>query len=353
MQESVRRLVTGVIFFVVTVVTAIFGYIWFGWTPLEAMYMVVITIFGVGYGEVKPLETPFQKIFTILVIVAGTSSAVYIVGGFVQMVTEGEIHRALDSQRKQHTIASLQEHVIICGFERMGQVLAHQLDESRQPFVVVENQPENIEMAESLGYLVCRGDGTDEVMLETLGILKAKALVTVFPDDKTNVFITLTARELNPDLKILARGELPATERKLRLAGANHIVLPDTISAIQIANLIIRPTGLDFLNNADERSYLNELLTNVEVQMEELQVTQQSQFVGKTLMELQVRSKGAFLVIALRRVNERLIFRPSGSQLLNPQDTLIIIGHQAKIPQFAQHYHLKRYFLNPPRRAAA
>ncbi len=346
MQESARRVLTGVIFFVVTVITAIFGYIWFGWTPLEAIYMVVITIFGVGYGEVKPLETPFQKIFTILVIIAGTTSAVYIVGGFVQMVTEGEIHRALDSQRKQRTIANLQNHVIICGFEPMGQVLARQLDDAQQPFVVIENQPERIEAVESAGYLVYRGEGTDETTLEAIGILSAKALVTILPDDKTNVFITLTARELNPQLKILARGELPTTERKLRLAGADHIVLPDTISAIQMANLITRPTGLDFLNNTDERSYLNELLANVEVQMEELQITDQSLFVGKTLMELQVRGKGAFIIIALRRINDRLIFNPSASQLLNAKDALIIMGHQDTIPQFAERYHLKRYYLN-------
>lgn len=198
-----------------------------------------------------------------------------------------------------------------------------------------------------------RGEGTDEATLEAIGILSAKALVTVLPDDKTNVFITLTARELNPYLKILARGELPTTERKLRLAGADHIVLPDTISAIQMANLITRPTGLDFLNNVDERSYLNELLANLEVQMEELQITPQSQFIGKTLMELQVRGKGTFIVVALRRVNDRLIFHPSASQLLDTEDALIIIGHQDKIPQFAERYHLKRYYLNRLRTSAA
>lgn len=353
MQDSARRVLTGIIFFCVTVVTAILGYIGFGWTPLEALYMVVITIFGVGYGEVKPLDTPFQKVFTILVIIAGTTSAVFSVGGFVQMVTEGEIHLALNSQRKNLTIANLKNHVIICGFDRMGQVLARQLDEAKQPLVVVENHPERAELAEASGFLLFRGDATDENTLEAIGIQKAYALVTVLPDDKANVFITLTARDLNSNLKILARGELPATERKLRLAGADHIVLPDTISAIQIAKLITQVTGLDFLNNIDERSYLNELLINVNVQMEELQITGQSPFVGKTLLELQVRGKGTFIVIALRRVENRLIFRPSPSQLLNPGDSLIIMGHEDTIPKFAEQYHLKRYFLNLQRLSAA
>lgn len=344
MQDSARRVLTGVIFFSVTVVAAILGYIGFGWTPLESIYMVVITIFGVGYGEVRPLETPFEKIFTIVVIIAGTTSAVYSVGGFVQMVTEGEINRAFDNQRKQLTISSLQEHVIICGFDRMGQVLARQLDQAKQPLVVLENHPDRLDIAESSGLLFYRGDGTDEAVLEEVGIQRARALVTVLPDDKTNVFITLTARDLNPRIKILARGELPATERKLRLAGADHIVLPDTISAIQMANLITRPNGLDFLNNSDERSYLNEFLSNVNVQMEELQIKPHSPFVGKTLIEIQVRGKGSFIVIALRRFQDRLIFQPSPSQLVNAEDTLIIMGHQNKIPQFAEHYHLKRFY---------
>lgn len=353
MHESARRVLTGVVFFLLTVLTAILGYVCFGWTPLEAIYMVVITIFGVGYGEVKPLETPFQKIFTILVIIAGTTSAVYSVGGFVQMVTEGEINRAFSNQRKQLSIANLQDHVIICGFDRMGQVLAGQLNEARQAFVVVESLPERLEVAEASGYLHYQGDATHEVTLQEVGIQKAKALVAVLPDDKTNVFITLTARDLNPKIKILARGELPPTERKLRLAGADHIVLPDTISAIQISNLIVRPAGMDLLNNTYERSYLNEFLANVEVQMEELQIQEESPFVGKTLMELQVRGKGAFMVIALRRFNDRLIFRPSATQLLNVDDSLIILGHQDKLPEFAAHYHLKRYHFNHQRLSAA
>jgi len=346
MQESARRVLTGVVFFILTVVTAILGYVLFGWTPLEAIYMVVITIFGVGYGEVKPLETPFEKIFTILVIVAGTTSAVYSVGGFVQMVAEGEINRAFSNQRKQLSIANLRDHVIVCGFDRMGQVLAGQLNQAKQAFVIVESLPERIEVAEASGYLHYQGDATHEMTLKEIGIHRAKALVAVLTDDKANVFITLTARDLNPEIKILARGELPPTERKLRLAGADHIVLPDTISAIQISNLIVRPAGMDLLNNTYERSYLNEVLANVEVRMEELQIKETSPFVSKTLMEIQVRSKGAFMVIALRRLNERLIFRPASSQLLNAQDSLIILGHQDQLPRFAEQYHLKRYHFN-------
>jgi len=342
MQGSFQRILTGTVFFTITIIIAVMGYTLFGWSLLEAVYMVVITIFGVGYGEVQPLETPSQKIFTILVIIAGTSSAVYIVGGFVQMVTEGEINRAFDAHRRDKTISNLNRHVIICGFGRIGQVLARQLAEADSPFVVVENAPDRIAQAETLSYLVYAGNATDEDVLQAVGIERANALASVLSEDATNVFITLTARELNPSLTILARGEIPSTEKKLRLAGADHVVLPATISALRMAHLITRPNAVDFLNENDERSYLNELLSQIHIQMDELSVTADSPILGKTVRELEVRGKGAFIIVALRRAMGEVILHPSHSLMLGAGDTLIVLGHEGDIPQFAQHYDLNR-----------
>jgi voltage-gated potassium channel len=243
MRNSLNKIFIGTIFFVLTNIFGIVGYTLFGWTLLEAVYMVVITIFGVGYGEVKPLETPSEKIFTILVIIAGTSSAVYLVGGFVQMVAEGEINRALDTHRKEKEIQSLERHTIICGFGRIGQILAEKLQEDRQSFVVIDRDHELLLSAEQMGYLTQVGNATDDHTLNAAGIERAKVLATVLPDDAANVFITLTARGLNPRLSILARGELPSTEKKLKLAGAARVVLPATVSAMRMANLITRPTA--------------------------------------------------------------------------------------------------------------
>jgi voltage-gated potassium channel len=342
MQGSFQRIITGTVFFTITIIIAVMGYTLFGWSLLEAVYMVVITIFGVGYGEVKPLETPSQKIFTILVIIAGTSSAVYIVGGFVQMITEGEINRAFDAHRRDKTINSLNRHVIICGFGRIGQVLARQLAESNSPFVVVENATDRVAQAEALNYLVYAGNATDEDVLQAVGIERANALASVLSEDATNVFITLTARELNSTLTILARGEIPSTEKKLRLAGADHVVLPATISALRMAHLITRPNAADFLTENDERTYLNDLLSQIHVQMDELSVTADSPILGKTVRELEVRGKGTFIIVALRRAGGETILHPSHSLMLGAGDTLIVLGHEGDIPQFAQHYDLNR-----------
>ncbi|MEM6503241.1 MAG: potassium channel protein [Cyanobacteria bacterium P01_C01_bin.89] len=342
MQDSQHRILTGFAFFMGTIAIAILGYIGFGWTPLEAAYMVVITIFGVGYGEVKPLEGAAQKVFTMLVIIAGTTSAVYIVGGFLQMVTEGEIHRALNLQQRQRAMANLQDHAIICGFGRMGQVIAQQLDAAKYPFAIIDNDPERIALAEKCGYLIHDGDATHEDSLHAVSILSARTLATALPDDATNVFITLTARELNNDLMILARGEVPETERKLRLAGADRVILPITVGGVQMASLMAEGDRRDFLNQPEERSFLNDLLANIEVQMDELTVRRGSLALGRTVMEMEVRAKGAFIAIAIRRADGSTIFRPHPSQILHLGDSLIVIGHRNEIPQFAERYDFRR-----------
>lgn len=335
MQNSFRRILTGTVFFVLTIIIAVVGYIMFGWTLLEAIYMVVITIFGVGYGEVKPLETASEKIFTIMVIIAGTSSAVYIVGGFVQMVAEGEINRVINDRRKEKEIESLERHTIICGYGRMGQILAQQLQEDRQQFVIIDINSELLTTAEQIGYLTQLGNATDENILKGAGIDRARVLATVLPDDAANVFITLTARGLNPNLSILARGELPSTEKKLKLAGADRVVLPATISAMRMANLITRPTAIDFLEN-DRRNYLDEVLSQINVQLDELSVFTGSSLIGKTVSQIEVKGKGSFIIVALRRKDGTLIRNPQPEVILKAQDKVIVMGHQGDLPRFAR-----------------
>jgi voltage-gated potassium channel len=342
MQSAFDRIVAGTTILAITLAIAILGYMSFGWTPLEAIYMVIITIFGVGYGEVKPLETPVERIFTIFVIIAGTSSAVYIVGGFVQMITEGEINRAFDQTRKQREMDALQDHVIICGFGRIGQVLARQLLEVGERFVILEHDSENVAIAQDQNYLVYDGNPSDEVALEKVGIKRAKVLATVVPDDANNVFITLTARELNPNLLILARGELASTEKKLRLAGANQVVSPATVSGLRMANLIVQPSGQDLLGQTEELTYLNELLSPIDIQMAELRISGDSLMIGRTIRELEVRAKGAFIVIGLRRPNDPILIQTTQSLMLDRGDTVVILGRKTEIPKFASHYVLQQ-----------
>ncbi|MBO9998750.1 MAG: potassium channel protein [Cyanobacteria bacterium SID2] len=340
MHESFRRILAGAIFFLLTISVAIFGYVMFGWKFIDAAYMAVITIFGVGYGEVQPLESPTEKLFTIGVIVAGTSSAVYIVGGFVQMITEGEIERAFEARRKTRGIENLEHHAIICGFGRMGEIMAHKLYEARKPFVIVDSDVDRTAVAESSGYLVRLGNAADEDVLQSVRIDRAKFLATVLPDDALNVFITLTARELNPNLTIIARGELPSTANKLRLAGADRVVLPAEIGALQMSNYITHPTAFEFLQQEEGRNTLNEMLLQINLQLSELEIGKESILRGRTIGELEVRGKGVFLVVALRRSNGDILTHPPQAEMLDVGDTVMVMGHAGDIPKFARRHEI-------------
>jgi voltage-gated potassium channel len=342
MQSPLQRILVGTVFFIGTLMIAVTGYALLNCPFITATYMVIITVFGVGYGEVCPVETPTARMFTVFVIIAGYGSAAYTVGGFIQMVAEGEIKQVLEQRRKTKDIENLQNHTIVCGYGRIGQVLAHKLAEAQQPFVVLDQNMERLTSAEELGYRVCQGNATDEQILETAGIERAACLATVLPDDAANVFITLTARGMNPGLTIVARGELPSTEKKLLLAGANHVVSPASISGMRMANLITHPNTIQFLDQGDDRNRLNELLAQIDVQVDELKIPLNSPLAGGTIADLEIRGKGTFIVVALRKRDGEFMIHPDQATCLAPEDTVIVLGHHGDIPKFKQLYNVKR-----------
>ncbi|MDX2245004.1 MAG: potassium channel protein [Leptolyngbyaceae cyanobacterium bins.302] len=341
MQSSFTRMLVGMGFFLATLVTAVAGYMLAGWTFLDSVYQVIITIFGVGFGEIGPM-TPSLRVFTMVVIVAGCTSVAYILGGFLQMITEGEVKRALGVRRMKREIDSLRNHVIICGYGRIGQILARNMHDAEQPFVLIDNDLSRVAKAEGNGYLVQQGSATDETVLEAAGISRARFLATVLPDDAANVFITLTARSLNPQLMILARGEYPSTEKKLLQAGADRVVSPAAIGALRMSHMITHPASVDFLDQSNGRETLNELLSQINVQLDELVIPSNSDLVGSSIGTLEVRGKGSFIIVALRRAEGETIVHPSQEIFLHEGDTLIVMGHRGDIPKFAKHHALKR-----------
>ncbi|MEX0269771.1 TrkA family potassium uptake protein [Leptolyngbyaceae cyanobacterium UHCC 1019] len=341
MQSSLKRMLVGGGFFSGTLVVAVVGYRLAGWNWLDSIYMVIITIFGVGFGEIGPM-TPSLRIFTMAVIISGCSSVAYILGGFLQMITEGEIKRVLGVRRMKREIDLLTDHVIICGYGRIGQILAHQMEVAHQPFVLIDNDDHRVAQAESKGFLVQMGSAADENILEAAGIMRAKYLATVLPDDAINVFITLTARGLNPQLIILARGEYLSTEKKLLQAGADRVVSPAAIGALRMSHMITHPAARDFLEQDDGRNSLNELLAQIDIQVEELAIAPGSNLTGATVGSVQVRGKGTFVVVALRKAAGSTVIHPDNETFLEEGDTLIVMGHKGDIPKFARHYANKR-----------
>ena len=224
-------------FFLGTCVVATIGYVLAGWEWVDALYMVTITIFGVGYGEVKPIEEPWLKFFTMGVIFAGCSSLIYVIGGIVQMLAEGEIERMLGKRTRSRDIEKLSDHTIICGYGRVGQMLAIELSHQGEPLVILDRDPDRVEKAIDDGFLALEGNAVEDDVLQQVGLFQARALATVLPDDATNVFITLTARDLSESVRIIARAESPCTERKLLRGGASSVVMPAAIGAVRIAQL--------------------------------------------------------------------------------------------------------------------
>ena len=346
MNRPLKRIFLGFLVFFTTIVTAVIGYRIGGCGWINSVYMVVITVFGVGYGEICPSLTPAHKIFTIVVIVAGTSSAVYIVGAFIQMVTEGDLQNALGVRRMTKGIESLEHHAIICGYGRIGQVLARKLEENNISFVVIDHDVERTKYAEEHGYLVKTGNAADEEVLLAVGVDRANVLATVLPDDAVNVFITLTARELNPELRILSRGELPSTEKKLKLAGADQVVLPSSISANRLADMITHPATLDFLDQEDGRNTLNELLARVDVQVDEVAIAPNSPLINGTIGGLEEQGKGTFIVVALRKASGEMYVHPARHERLESDDILIVMGHRGDLPKVVQRYIVRRQSLD-------
>lgn len=338
-NSSFRRISIGVTFFVITCLIAVTGYAMTpGWNVLDAIYMVVITIFGVGYGEVQPLDSPELKVFTIFVIVGGTSSAIFAVGGFIQMVTEGEIQKALGERKKIREIEQLDGHTIICGFGRIGQPLAQNLTKSKQKFVIVDLDEHRIGLAQEKGYLFVQGNATEEQVLKAAGIDRARVLTTVLPDDALNVFITLTARTLNQELEIIARGEMMSTESKLLQAGANRVVLPADIGALRISHLITQPSATELLDEDLGRSSLSHHLSHVGLNLTDLKLEDQSPLIGQQVSQVEKQSQGALIVVAVKTASGTISAEGLKSHTLMAGETLVVIGHEGELPAFTANF---------------
>jgi voltage-gated potassium channel len=327
-----QKVMIGAVFFALSSIVAVVGYWLAGWSLLEAVYMVIITIYGVGYGEVRPIEEPGLKLFTMGVIVAGCTSAIYVLGGFVQMIAEGELNRFLGARRMTKGIEKLTDHVIVCGYGRVGRILANELTAADQAFVLIDTRQDRLQDAETSGQFVIVGDATDEDVLEAAGVGRARVLASVLPDDAANVFITLTARELNPALEIIARGESPSTEKKLLRSGATRVVLPAAIGANRIARLITRPSAEDFLSSAMALDTLNADLDQIGLQLSEVRIPADSDFVGRRLSDVAFGSQAQFVVVALRHRDGTVTRTPEADVELRPDDQVIVLAHGNVIP---------------------
>ncbi len=316
-----------------------------GWNFVDAFYMVIITAFGVGYGEVHPIEGTGLKFFTIGAIFTGCTSIIYITGAFIQFLTEGQILRALGVRKMTKELNSLNKHAIVCGFGRIGRMVATDLTRHGYPFVIIEREPARYAELRAEGYYAILGDATSEATLKEAGIERAASLATVLPSDAANVFITLSARNLNRKLHIIARGIMPETEGKLKQAGADRVVLPAHIGAERIASHILHPSASAFMEDSFGDSHLAERLSEWGVHVEEIPIPADSSLVGSSLETLETRGSSAFLIVAIRRQEGLVLFRPSLDTLIRSNDVLVVMCHDGTVPEFTKRHLSKKQFL--------
>ena len=333
----------GLALFVATCAVGVGGYVAAGWSLLDATYMVIITIFGVGYGEVRPVDEDGLRLFTSGLIVAGYATAVYAVGGFVQFVAEGEINRALRERRQGLEIKKMRDHVIVCGYGRVGAILAQRLVEAQQELVVIDESVERIERAKVAGFAVVRGDAAEEDILLAAGIEQASRLATVLPTDSANVFVTLTATGLRPDLPVIARAEHPSSESKLTRSGATEVVLPTAIGADRIASLIVHPSAESLLQASSQMGIdLGQDLGQLGLRMEELCIVEGSPLIERPVREIEIGGNHGFLIVGLRRADGSVDVNPDESALLAEGDTVVVIGHADDLPELRRRYEMRR-----------
>ncbi|WP_404713482.1 potassium channel family protein [Sphingomonas sp. MMS24-J13] len=323
--SPVRNLVSILIFMAVVIVVATGAYMAAGWSFADASYMVMLTIYTVGYGEVHPITTPYLHGVTMGLMVFGCTGMILLTSALVQFFTVMQLRELLGAKGMHDRIDKLSGHIIICGFGRIGVMLARELADAHIPLVVLERSPTRLAEAESAGHLVLAGDATEEAALIEAGIMRARTLATVLPDDAANVFITLSARNLNPDLEIIARGEAPTTERKLRHAGANHVVLPTHIGAERIARMVLYPESAT-IEQDDELARMTRDFALIGLTMERMTVAPGSTMDGLAVADAERRAGGAFFLVGIGRGERDAMVRPAADEKLTSGCKVLVVA---------------------------
>ena len=291
------------------------------WNFTDSLYMTVITLASVGFKEVHDLSF-IGRIFTIILIIGGVGTVAYALSTGAKIILEGELQEVYGRRRLEKRIKELKDHYIVCGYGRMGKIICRELKEKNIKFVIVEKQPDIHRDSDDL--LVFIGDATNDEILKELGIEKAKGLVSVLPTDAENLFVVLSARELNASLFIVARAGEEGSEKKLVRAGADKVVSPYHIGGLRIAHTVLKPAVVDFIEFATKSG-------NIDLQMEEVLISKASSLVGKSLDECGIGRELGIIIVAIKKPDGEMKFNPTFKSAIKSGDTLIALGESSKL----------------------
>ncbi len=304
--------------FFLTVAVGMLGYVVIeGWSVWDAFYMTMITVTTVGYRELHPMSR-LGEAWTVIVLVGGIATLFYTAFILMALVVEGGLHFQFRRWRLNHMLEDLKNHFIICGYGRIGGIIAHEFARQRVPYVVIERDPERVHELIEQGSLAVAADASREEVLVRVGIHRARGLIAAVGTDAENVYTVLSARVLRPDLFIIARVESEDAEAKLRRAGADRVISPYELGGIQMAATALRPAVVDFMRLATSSERLD-------LAAEQVEVGPAAPFVNKTLREANLRQAFGVVVVAIKRAGQ-MQFNPSPEDMLQVGDQLVLLG---------------------------
>jgi voltage-gated potassium channel len=323
-QQIIRPII--VIIFVIS-----FGTIGYSiierWNPFDSLYMTIITLTTVGYGEVHPLSKA-GKFFTIILILSGVGAMLYALGSGAKTLIEGELREILGRKKVSKIIEGIRNHYIICGYGRMGKIISKEMSSHGAHFVVIEKSAEVLAIVDK-DILAIQGDSTQDAILKGAGIEKAQGLISVLSSDADNLYVVLSARGLNPKLRIAARASEEGVEQKLIRAGADNVISPYHIGALRIAHTMLKPAVVDFIEFATKKG-------NIELQMEEIKVKEDSHIMGLSLDECEMRKELGIIIVAIKRASGEMEFNPTSASIIKQGDTLIAMGEVSQLKKLEQ-----------------
>ncbi len=325
-MEAEKKLKIALVALLIVILIGTLGYgLIERWSILDSLYMSVITIATVGYKEVYPLSFT-GKVFTIFYIIFGVGTTLYAVGAGAQLMLEGQIRNILGRRKMSKKIQEIKDHYIVCGYGKVGQQIYNEFS-SRQVFcTVVEKDPETVEKAIREGTLVIQGDSTEDSVLEEAGIKRARGLISAVASESDNVYISLSARVLNPKIFIVARAETAEAEKKLLRAGANRAISPHTLGGTRMAMAALRPHVVDFMSVATSSE-------GVDIRIEELEVKEGSSLSNSTLRDCELRQKVGVIVLGIHKKDGQMLFTPPSDSKIEPGDILIAIGKNEELEE--------------------
>lgn len=332
-HPGLRKLIIGLILLLLSLVIGAGGYMLVeGYGPLDALYMTLITLSTVGFREIHPLSDG-GKVFTIFLILVNLSFFAYIFSTITVYVFEGEFRRVFKSLIFDREVKKMKDHVIVCGYGRNGAKACEELHANQVNFVLVELDTEVIEhLPDAERPQTIIGDATQDEVLKNAGIERARAIITTLPSDADNVYIVLTARELNSNIQIIARASDASSSKKLNRAGAHKVVMPDFLGGQHMAQLITKPIVIEFLN------VLNGIGEH-KMELEEFSYEQfDTKYQGLSLKALDIRNKTGATIVGFKDMDNGLSFNPSADLIIGAGDTLIILGTDYNISQFKNYY---------------